>query len=200
MKFFFIFIVLFTLTVSITVPLSVTAQTQVPATNSPSIDDFLKGLDSAADSSALTVPDKKDHILIEYIIRLVKIALSVLGLIFLIQTMYSGFIWMFDRGNAKAMEAAQGRLKTAVLGLAIVVFSYALTVWLSQTIQTAVTGINPASQPRQQDNPPSQPQGNVCQQAPCTALRFNQAQFNDLCFPGIGQCDGCSVCYVDPTP
>lgn len=72
--------------------------------------------------------------------NLIKIALSFLGILFLILTIVSGFQWMMAEGNEEAVKKAKARIKNATMGLFIVVVAYALTyfildILLSQTIK-----------------------------------------------------------------
>lgn len=72
--------------------------------------------------------------------NLIKIALSFLGILFLILTIISGFQWMMAEGNEEAVKKAKSRIKNATMGLFIVVVAYALTyfildILLSQTIK-----------------------------------------------------------------
>lgn len=57
----------------------------------------------------------------------VNVALSMVGVIFLILFIYGGFKWMLSRGDSKEIEEAQGILKAAVIGLVIIFSAYALT-------------------------------------------------------------------------
>jgi hypothetical protein len=59
--------------------------------------------------------------------RLFEILLSVLGIIFLIITIYAGFRWMTAGGNEEQITASKQLLKNAVIGLAIIFSSLAIT-------------------------------------------------------------------------
>ncbi len=72
--------------------------------------------------------------------NLIKVALSFLGIIFLILVILSGFQWMSAGGNEEAIKKAKGRIKNATMGLVIILMAYALTyfildILLSQTIK-----------------------------------------------------------------
>jgi hypothetical protein len=64
------------------------------------------------------------------IIRFLMVAMSFLGIIFLIVIIYSGFQWMTAGGEEEKVKQAQGRIKNAVIGLAIVLLSYSFTVFI----------------------------------------------------------------------
>lgn len=61
--------------------------------------------------------------------RYIGIALSFLGAIFLILTIYAGWLWMTAGGNEDQIKKAQKILIRAVIGLVIVLMVYAIA-WL----------------------------------------------------------------------
>ena len=60
----------------------------------------------------------------------ISIALSLLGVIFLILTIYGGFIWMNSRGNDQDVEKAKTIIRNSIIGLLIVVVAYAITEFI----------------------------------------------------------------------
>ena len=60
--------------------------------------------------------------------------LSLLGVIFLILMIYGGFIWMLARGNESEVEKAQGIIRGAIFGLAIILAAYALTYFVVESL------------------------------------------------------------------
>lgn len=58
--------------------------------------------------------------------NIINVALGLLGLTFLVLTIYGGFLWMSARGNEEQVTKAKNVLKTAVIGLVIVLASYAI--------------------------------------------------------------------------
>lgn len=58
---------------------------------------------------------------------IIQVALSFLGVIFLILTIYGGFLWMTASGNEEQITKARKILTAAVVGLVIVLASYALS-------------------------------------------------------------------------
>jgi len=65
--------------------------------------------------------------LINNIAALIKTALGLLGFIFVILTIYAGFLWMTAGGNENNVKKAKGIMTNAVIGLIIVVSAYAVT-------------------------------------------------------------------------
>ncbi|MBT4153147.1 MAG: hypothetical protein HOE53_00695 [Candidatus Magasanikbacteria bacterium] len=84
-----------------------------------------------------------DTTLAQTIGSVIKIALSFVGTIFLLLTIYAGFIWMNARGDSSAVEKAQGILRTAVIGLIITVGSYSITNFVVPRIVERTAGGQP---------------------------------------------------------
>ncbi|MFA6486094.1 MAG: hypothetical protein WCT40_01860 [Candidatus Magasanikbacteria bacterium] len=61
---------------------------------------------------------------------IVKGTLSVVGTIFFILIIYAGFLWMTAAGAEDKTESAQKIVTMAVIGLAIVMAAYAITVFV----------------------------------------------------------------------
>lgn len=62
--------------------------------------------------------------------RIIRIVLSFLGIIFLVLIIFSGFRWMTAGGNEEAVKKAQGTIKTAIIGLVIVLAAYSITYFV----------------------------------------------------------------------
>ncbi|MFA6322204.1 MAG: pilin [Candidatus Buchananbacteria bacterium] len=60
----------------------------------------------------------------------VKIVLSLLGLIFFILIIYAGFLWMTAMGNQEKIDKAQSIIKAAVIGLVLVLSAYLITYFV----------------------------------------------------------------------
>lgn len=70
---------------------------------------------------------------------LINIALSLLGIVFLLLTLYAGWLWMTSQGDSKQTQKAKDILITAVVGLVILLSAYAISNFVIDNIQTAVT-------------------------------------------------------------
>lgn len=66
----------------------------------------------------------------ETIGRVIKIALGFVGTIFFALTVYAGFLWMTAQGNSDQVDKAKDILKTAVIGIIIVVSAYSITAFI----------------------------------------------------------------------
>ncbi|MDD5291263.1 MAG: hypothetical protein PHZ04_04100 [Patescibacteria group bacterium] len=76
----------------------------------------------------------------------VRIFLSILGIIFIVLMIYAGYLWMMARGNEEQVNKAKDLIRDAVIGLIIVVAAYAVTYFILYMlargyIQSEVTGL-----------------------------------------------------------
>jgi hypothetical protein len=60
----------------------------------------------------------------------VSTALSLIGIVLLVLILYGGFMWMTSRGNEEQIGKARKIITSAIIGLAIVLSSYAITVFV----------------------------------------------------------------------
>jgi hypothetical protein len=92
-------------------------------------------LDNAAATAGYNVSSSAGYPSPEKIVaQVIQIALSFLGVIFLILMIYGGFIWMTGRGNEEQVKKAQGLIQAAVIGMIIVVSAYAITYFILSNI------------------------------------------------------------------
>lgn len=68
--------------------------------------------------------------------RVIRIALSFVGVIFTLLTVYAGFLWMTARGNESQVEQAKKTLQNALIGLVIAIASYSITGFVIRAIET----------------------------------------------------------------
>lgn len=62
--------------------------------------------------------------------NIITMALSILGILFLILIIFSGYQWMTAGGNEEQVKKAQSRIKNAVIGIIIVVLAYSITAFI----------------------------------------------------------------------
>ncbi|MBP9731940.1 MAG: hypothetical protein KBD29_00570 [Candidatus Magasanikbacteria bacterium] len=63
--------------------------------------------------------------------NVIKTVLSLVGIIFLVLTVYAGYLWMTARGEDEQVSKAKEIIKSSIMGLFIVVSSYAITVFIT---------------------------------------------------------------------
>lgn len=66
--------------------------------------------------------------------RIVRAALGFLGLIALVIVLYGGFVWMTSAGIPERIEKAKKILTNGLIGLIIIVFAFAITQWVLNTL------------------------------------------------------------------
>lgn len=71
-------------------------------------------------------PDSAQATLGDYIGIVLEAILSFLGVIFIILTIYAGFLWMTAQGNDEQVRKAQKILQTTITGLVIIALAYGI--------------------------------------------------------------------------
>jgi TRAP-type C4-dicarboxylate transport system permease small subunit len=77
------------------------------------------------------------------------------GVIFLILMVYGGYIWMIARGNDELISKAKDTIRSAIIGIIIVVGAYAITSYLVNAFTsnpTPTSGCVPASEAGKPEN------------------------------------------------
>lgn len=69
---------------------------------------------------------KSETGLAELIGMIINVGLSLLGVIFIVLTIYAGFNWMTASGDESKIETAKKTLTRAIIGLIIIAGSYAI--------------------------------------------------------------------------
>ena len=68
---------------------------------------------------------------------IINVLLGFLGVIFLLLTIYAGFLWMTAQGNEEKVEKATGILKTAIIGLVIILAAYSIANFVVSQVSNA---------------------------------------------------------------
>ncbi|MFA6486097.1 MAG: pilin [Candidatus Magasanikbacteria bacterium] len=63
--------------------------------------------------------------------KIIQAAMALIGMIFLVLTIYAGFLWLTAGGNDENVTKAKDILKQAVIGLIIVLSAYSITVFVA---------------------------------------------------------------------
>ncbi len=74
------------------------------------------------------------------IYRLIREVLGFLGIIFVVIIVYAGFRWMTAGGNSEQVSEAQSWMRNAAIGLAIVLMSYSITIFVVEVLLNASQG------------------------------------------------------------
>lgn len=70
----------------------------------------------------------------EGVFLIIRYALGLLGFVFLLLTLYAGFLWMTAGGDETNIEKAKKILTASVIGLAIILLSYSLTTFVFKVV------------------------------------------------------------------
>jgi len=73
---------------------------------------------------------------------IIKVALSVLGVIFMIYVVYAGYLWMTARGEEEKITKAKAIVRGSIIGLIVILGAYAITAFVVDRI-TKATNYNP---------------------------------------------------------
>lgn len=75
---------------------------------------------------------------------IIKIILSLLGVVAIVLVIYGGFKWMTSGGNEKDVEAAKGILLSGAIGFVIILSAYALSSFVIGSLLnvTGATGFS----------------------------------------------------------
>ena len=102
--------------------------------NTLSAQAFNESLDKTAkgggfNTNSATTGNSQD-LLIQKIATVLNMLLSLLGIIFLILIIYSGYKWMMARDNSSEVDKAKSSIANSVIGLILVLSAYAITLFI----------------------------------------------------------------------
>ena len=69
----------------------------------------------------------------------IKTALGVVGVVFLVLMVYAGYIWMIARGDEAKVEKAKDTIVNCIIGIVIVVGAYAITSFIVNALAKPVS-------------------------------------------------------------
>ncbi len=133
--------------------------------------------------------------------NIIRGALQLVGVAFLVLMVYGGFRWMTARGDAGQIDTAKETIIAAIIGLIVVVSAYALTQFItSRLIQNK--GNDSGSLNGSPEQNPDAPQGccefKVNEIPTWTAFMMTEDTCRAACFQALG--DDCDVSDWDWDP
>lgn len=72
--------------------------------------------------------------------RAIRIGLGLIGTIFLVLTLYAGFLWMTAGGNDEQVSKARRLIFDSAIGLAVVLAAYSITIFVSRFLLSSTSG------------------------------------------------------------
>jgi hypothetical protein len=82
------------------------------------------GLQTAANEAGFSATPQTPKLIVG---KIINYALTFVGVIFLLLTIYAGFLWMTAGGNEETVKKAKKWLVNSIIGLAIVLAAYSIT-------------------------------------------------------------------------
>lgn len=79
-------------------------------------------------------PEQKTEIIVG---RVIGAFLSVFGIIFLGLMIYGGYKWMMASGREEEITTAKSTIRSAIIGLIVVLSAYAITYFVTSSLQGA---------------------------------------------------------------
>jgi len=81
--------------------------------------------------------DVTDQSLPKAVAEIIRIALGLLGIIFLALIVYAGFMWMTSAGNEDRIQTAKKIMVAAIIGTAIILCAYIITIFVIESLTEA---------------------------------------------------------------
>ncbi len=72
---------------------------------------------------------------------IIKLALSLVGSIFLFLVIYAGILWMTAAGDGEKVQNAVKIIRAALVGLIIIMLAYAVTYFVTSRLASGVTRV-----------------------------------------------------------
>jgi len=88
---------------------------------------FKEGLQKAGARIGYSIENATTLTLAQKIGKVLNIATTFLGVVFLGMMIYAGYIWMIARGNEQEVTKAKNIIIYAIIGLVVVLGAYAIT-------------------------------------------------------------------------
>lgn len=88
------------------------------------------GLNSTADKSGFKTDTTGAPEIAQLVGQIIGIALSLLGLVFMVLIIYGGFLWMQARGNEEDAKQAKEIVINATIGVVVVFSAYAVSNYI----------------------------------------------------------------------
>ena len=110
---------------------------QVLAATSSVRQEALDQLGAAGGTSGANLSNTDPRVIVA---RIIKVALSIIGTIFVVLVVYAGFLYMTAGGEDGKIETAKKLLYDGVIGLAIILSAYAITYFIFDVALKSSTG------------------------------------------------------------
>ncbi len=99
--------------------------------------DVTNGLEAVGEAGGIAAGEADLPVIIG---RIINIVLGFVGIVLLVLLIYAGYLWMTSGGEADKVEQAKRIIRNAIIGLIIVVSSFAITTFILQQLTGAIGG------------------------------------------------------------
>ena len=112
------------------IPFFIFVNTATAATSTKNLKNAFSNAQNTAQQASYNIADEDGSLLANNINNIINIALSLLGIIFVLLTIYGGIIFMTARGNEEQTQKAKSVIIQSIIGLIIVIGAYAISYFV----------------------------------------------------------------------
>lgn len=109
------------------------------APKAPGVDAARAGLNTSAETAMPGITKSKNQSVNKIISKAIEVILSFVGIIFMLLIIAGGLKWMTAGGDTNKVAEARKLMTNATIGLALVMASYALTIFIIDTLIKSVS-------------------------------------------------------------
>ena len=81
----------------------------------------------------------------QVVIQAIKLVLGLMTLVAIVLVVYGGFVWLTSQGDEGKIEQAKGIISAALIGLVVILLSWALVIFTTRTATNVITDANSSS-------------------------------------------------------
>jgi amino acid transporter len=81
----------------------------------------------------------------QVVIQAIKLVLSLMTLVAIVLVVYGGFVWLTSAGDETKIENAKKIISAALIGLVVILLSWALVIFTTRTATNVITDANSSS-------------------------------------------------------
>ena len=118
--------------------------TSAPFVAFAQVDAIRAGVTSAAGTAGLRGACSGTTCVANIIGRTINVAVTFLGMLLVCYFLYAGFLWMTSEGDA-GVKKAKDMIQNSIIGLIIVVCSFALSTFVLEQLGTITSGTSSSS-------------------------------------------------------
>lgn len=98
------------------------------------------GIDKVGQAYNVSNPESDDNKIQIIVAKVIKAALSFFGIIFVGLLVWAGYKYMTSQGSEDKISEAVGQIRTAIIGLIIVLVSWSITTYITDCVLDITQG------------------------------------------------------------